>query len=362
MTLENNLKERIKELTCLFEVSSIIVNNDYKELDKTLYSIALSIRKSLQYNADTVVEISSGPFHLISSALPTKTVFIEGTINVFNDPKGFIKIHYPVEKFTKKDFLTEEKKLLKNVAINVGDMLERVAIRENEAIVKRKMQHADRLSILGEITAGIAHELNTPLANILGFAELLKGKVTENTQNSNDLDKIINSAIFSREVVKKLMFFACEMPQNLGETNIVPVINDAMNLLDPTFTKNEIKYKVNLPEDEVLLKADTIQLTQVIFNLVLNAIYFSPKNGLITITLEEGKKKITLKIADEGPGIPTENVQKIFQPFFTTKTVGDGSGLGLSVVHGIIRSHRGTIDYQPNNPTGAIFIINFPKQ
>lgn len=362
MTLENNLKERIKELTCLFEVSSIIVNNDYKELDKTLYSIALSIRKSLQYNAHTIVEISSGPFHLITSALPKKTVFIECPINVFNDPQGFIKIHYPAEKFVKKDFLIEEKKLLKNVAINVGDMLERVAIRENEAIVKRKMQHADRLSILGEITAGIAHELNTPLANILGFAELLKGKVTENTQNSQDLDKIINSAIFSREVVKKLMFFACEMPQNLGETNIVPVINDAMNLLDPTFTKNEVKYKVNLPEGEVLLKADTIQLTQVIFNLALNAIYFSPKNGLITITLEEGKKKITLKIADEGPGIPAENVQKIFQPFFTTKTVGDGSGLGLSVVHGIIRSHRGTIDYQPNNPTGAIFIINFPKQ
>jgi signal transduction histidine kinase len=158
------------------------------------------------------------------------------------------------------------------------------------------------------------------------------------------------------------MFFACEMPQNLGQTDIVPVINEAMNLLDPTFKKNEVRYKVNLPKGEVLLKADTIQLTQVIFNLVLNAIYFSPKNGLIKITLEETKKKITLKISDEGPGISTENVQKIFQPFFTTKTVGDGSGLGLSVVHGIIRSHRGTIDYQHNNPTGAVFIITFPKQ
>ncbi|MEH6764394.1 MAG: HAMP domain-containing sensor histidine kinase [Aequorivita antarctica] len=362
MTLERNLKERIKELTCLYEVSSIIVNNDYKELDKTLYSIALSLRKSLQYSKSATVEIISEPFHLISSAIPKKTVLIENNINVFNESKGFIKIHYPAGKFTKKDFLTEEKKLLKNVAINVGDLLERVAIRENEVVMKRKMEHADRLSILGEITAGIAHELNTPLANILGFAELLKSKETDNTQNTQDLNKIINSAIFSREVVKKLMFFACEMPQNLGQTDIVPVINEAMNLLDPTFKKNEVKYKVNLPKGEVLMKADTIQLTQVIFNLVLNAIYFSPQNGLIKITLEETKKKITLKISDEGPGISAENVQKIFQPFFTTKAVGDGSGLGLSVVHGIIRSHRGTIDYQPNNPTGAIFIITFPKQ
>ncbi|MDP2687833.1 MAG: HAMP domain-containing sensor histidine kinase [Aequorivita sp.] len=361
MTLEKNLKERIKELTCLYEVSSIIVNNDYKELDKTLYSVALSLRKSLQYSKNATVEINSEPYHLISSALPNKTVFIESNINVFNEPKGFIKIHYPASKFTKKDFLTEEKKLLKNVAINVGDLLERVAIREKEALLKRKMEHADRLGILGEITAGIAHELNTPLANILGFAELLKSKETDNTQSSKDIDKIINSAIFSREVVKKLMFFACEMPQNLGETDIVPVITDAINLLDPTFKKNELKYKVSIPKSPVLLKADTIQLTQVIFNLVLNAIYFSPKNGLIKIILEETKKKIALKISDEGPGISNENLQKIFQPFFTTKNVGDGSGLGLSVVHGIIKSHRGTIDYQPNIPTGATFIITFPK-
>lgn len=362
MTHEKPLKERIKELTCLYEVSSIIVNNDYRELDKTIYSIGLSLRKALQYSEDTIVEIKSPPFHLISAALPRKTVHIERKIKVFNEPMGTIKIHYPADKYLEDDFFKEEKKLLKTVAINVGDLLERASIRENEAVVKRKIEHADRLSILGEITAGIAHELNTPLANILGFAELLKTKEVNDTQTSKDLDKIINSAIFSREVVKKLMFFACEMPQNMAQVNIIPVINDAINLLDPIFKKNEIKYEFIHPEEEILLKADTIQLTQVIFNLALNSIYFSPKGGMITLALEDGKKKITLKIADEGPGIPQENLQKIFQPFYTTKTVGDGSGLGLSVVHGIIRSHRGSIDYQPNNPQGAIFIINFPKQ
>lgn len=361
MTLEENLNKRIKELTCLYEVSSIIVNNDYKELDKTLYSIVLSIRKSLQYNKKAIVEIHSGPFHLISSSLP-ESVYIESAIRVFNEPKGYIKIHYPRNKYVLEDFLVEEKKLLQNVAINVGDLLERASIRENEAVLKRKMEHADRLSILGEITAGIAHELNTPLANILGFAELLKEKEHDDTQTHKDLDKIINSAIFSREVVKKLMFFSCEMPQNLDKTDIVPIIKDAMNLLDPTFKKNEVRYTVSVPQEPVMLKADTIQLTQVIFNLVLNAIYFSPKNGLIEVSLEETDTKVKLNIIDEGPGILPGNIDKIFQPFFTTKTVGDGSGLGLSVVHGIIKSHRGTIDYEPNTPTGAMFIINFPKQ
>ena len=362
MTVEKDLKERIKELTCLYEVSSIIVNNDYNELDKTLYSIALSLRRALQFSEDTIVEIQAGHIHLISSSLPKTSTIIKSTIKVFNEPKGFIKIHYPANKFSEKDFLEEEIILLKTVVVNVGDLMERVSIRENEAVVKRKMEHADRLSILGEITAGIAHELNTPLANILGFAELLKSKETSDTQTSKDLDKIINSAIFSREVVKKLMFFSCEMPQNMAEVNIVPVIEDAMNLLDPTLKKNEIRYKVNLPKMEILLKADTIQLTQVIFNLILNAIYFSPKNGLIKLGLEQGKRKIVLKISDEGPGIRPENIGKIFQPFFTTKGVGDGSGLGLSVVHGIIKGHRGTIDYQANEPTGAMFIITFPKE
>lgn len=362
MTVENDLKERIKELTCLYEVSSIIVNNDYNELDKTLYSIALSLRKALQYNDDTIVEIQAGNIHLISSALPKNSSTIKSTIKVFNEPKGYIKIHYPADKYSEKDFLEEEIILLKTVVANVGDLMERVSIRENEAVVKRKMEHADRLSILGEITAGIAHELNTPLANILGFAELLKNKEATGTQTSNDLDKIINSAIFSREVVKKLMFFSCEMPQNMTEVDIVPVIEDAMTLLDPTFTKNEVKYKLNLPKTPILLKADTIQLTQVIFNLILNAIYFSPKNGIIKLGLEQGKNKIVLKISDEGPGIKPENVGKIFQPFFTTKGVGDGSGLGLSVVHGIIKGHRGAIEHQENTPKGSIFVITFPKK
>ena len=361
MTVEKDLKERIKELTCLYEVSSIIVNNDYNELDKTLYSIALSLRRALQYNEDTIVEIQAGQIHLISSALPKTSTNIKSNIKVFNEPQGFIKIHYPANKFSENDFLEEEIILLKTVVVNVGDLMERVSILENEAVVKRKMEHADRLSILGEITAGIAHELNTPLANILGFAELLKNKETSDTQTNKDLNKIINSAIFSREVVKKLMFFSCEMPQNMTEVDIVPVIEDAMNLLDPTFAKKEIRYELNLPKTQILLKADTIQLTQVIFNLILNAIYFSPKNGIIKLDLEQGKRKIVLKISDEGPGIKSENLGKIFQPFFTTKGVGDGSGLGLSVVHGIIKGHRGTIDYQPNEPTGATFIITFPK-
>jgi signal transduction histidine kinase len=217
------------------------------------------------------------------------------------------------------------------------------------------------LGILGEITAGIAHELNTPLANILGFAELLQDNLKKDSKATADLEKIIQNAIFSREVVKKLMFFACEMPQEMQKVNIVPSIKNAINLLDATFRKEQVKYIVKIEEEELWLRADTIQLTQIIFNLTINAIYFSPKNGLVTIEIFQNKTHIILKISDEGTGLSETSLEKIFQPFYTTKATGDGSGLGLSVVHGIIMSHGGTIIAENNLSKGATFTVSLPK-
>ena len=109
------------------------------------------------------------------------------------------------------------------------------------------------------------------------------------------------------------------------------------------------------------MRADIIQLTQIIFNLIMNAIYFSPKNGLVIISAFQTEKDIVLKISDEGPGISDEALEKIFQPFFTTKRAGDGSGLGLSVVQGIVSSHKGKILATNNSDKGTTFTVTLPK-
>lgn len=109
------------------------------------------------------------------------------------------------------------------------------------------------------------------------------------------------------------------------------------------------------------LRADTVQLTQVLFNLIMNAAYYSPVEGNIDVNVTEKESKIRIRISDEGKGIAPENEDKIFEPFFTTKPIGEGSGLGLSVVHGIISSHKGNISHRPNTPKGAIFTVDFPK-
>lgn len=358
---EAKLKERVKELTCLYEVTSLIVNCDYDDVESALKGIVKCMERAWQFDEETYVALKTADHEIKTAEKGTDYVFLESPITTFNKPQGKIKVGYPTPKYSLDDFLEEEQQLLDNICLEVGNLLERKEIRENEARIRRQVEQADRLRILGEITAGIAHELNTPLANILGFTELLKERVTDDPQASKDLDKVINNTIFSREVVKKLMFFACEMPQERENVDIVPIIKDAIDLMRTTLRQNAVSCELLVPDAPILLRIDKIQLTQVIFNLVVNAIYFSPPHSAITVNLSDKKDKVVLKIADEGSGIREEMAEHIFEPFYTTKPTGEGSGLGLSVVHGIVQSHQGKIVHGPNNPTGTIFTIEFPK-
>jgi len=360
-TTELALKERIKELTCLYDISTIIVNSDIETLEDTIKAIAFSIKKAFRFPDETHIVITTGTTKVETFNSEETSIKLIEDIMVFNKFEGTITAYLEQSKFTSDDFLEEEQLLLNNIALKLGSLLERMEIRKGETSLKRQMEHADRLNILGELTAGIAHELNTPLANILGFAELLKDSLKNEKENLADLDKIIQNAIFSREVVKKLMFFACEMPQEMTKVNIVPSLKDAINLLDATFRKQEVKYIVKIEDEALWLRADTIQLTQIIFNLIMNAIYFSPKNGLVVISAFQTEKDIVLKISDEGPGLSNEALEKIFQPFFTTKPAGDGSGLGLSVVQGIVSSHKGSILATNNSEKGTTFTVSLPK-
>lgn len=360
ISTEEKLKERIKELTCLFNVSSIIANSNYSQLDKTLTAIALSIKKALRYPDDASVEIKAE--NLLEKQGNTKNkVFTICAIQVFNEPKGYIKIGYPEEKYTQNAFFEEEKQLLSNTAAEIGNLLEKKQVIENERKTQRQLERVDRLHILGEITAGIAHELNTPLAGILGFSELLQETLKDNVKAKEDLEKITNSAIYCREVVKKLMFFSCEMPQYMKVQNIVPIIRDGINLLKPNFSKKSLTHNFTHNKEEIFLRVDNIQLTQVVFNIIINAIYFSPEKGHIDIAVKDLGNKVEITISDEGKGIKNKNSEAVFNPFFTTKEMGKGTGLGLSVVHGIIASHNGTISHRPNRPKGTVFTITIPK-
>ena len=357
---EAKLKERVKELTCLYEVTSIIVNADYDQIDASLEAIVYCLKRAWQFEQVTEVFLKVGEYTVQTDDFKPNMVCLSSKIKVFNKLEGEVMVGYPSEKYSIDDFLIEEQTLLNNVALDVGNLIERKQIRDSEALTRRKMERTDRLHILGEITAGIAHELNTPLANILGFAELLTDKMTDK-QSVRDLEKIMDSAIFSREIVKKLMFFACEMPQEMKRVQLIPIVTSVIKLLAPSLRDKKIKLVTTYENEDLVLQADTVQLTQVLFNLIMNAIYYSPENGIISVKVLDTENHILLKIADQGEGIPKELEDKVFEPFFTTKPIGEGTGLGLSVVHCIITSHKGTIEHEQNTPKGTIFTVNFPK-
>lgn len=358
ISTEEKLQERIKELSCLYDISSLLAKHQ-SSIEETLRGVAAILRQAWRFSEDAIVELKLAEFYILTPKLPKDSIFQESTIAMFREPAGFIRVHYPSHTYTEKHFMEEEQKLLEKVSYEVSSFYEKELNKEREELLKRSAQRNDRLSILGEITAGIAHELNTPLGNILGFAELIAEKTTDK-QIKADTAKIIKSAIYSREVVKKLMFFACEMPQNMEFIKIKPVIQQALSLLGPNFKKAEVSYSFQMENTGLKAQLDSIQLSQVLFNILINAIYVSPKNSTIDIKVYNDKNSFFIEVRDEGPGVKKELKSKIFEPFFTTKKLGEGSGLGLSVVHGIIRSHKGHIITFNNHPTGTVFQIKLP--
>ena len=358
ISISKKLEERVKELSCLYEVSSAIRKHS-DSVQGTLEEICEITKRAWLYPDHAIVQLEFEDFNISTSKLRENSIFQESLIHFFNKNKGFIKVYYDTKELSHAHFLEEEQKLLDKISIEISEFFERREIIKKEELLKRSAERNDRLSILGEITAGIAHELNTPLGNILGFAELIKSGTKEN-QTHKDTEKIIKAAIYSREIVKKLMFFACEMPQHKEFVKIKPIIDQALNLLSQNFQKAEISYNFEIDNPNLEAQIDTIQFTQVLFNLLINAIFISPKESVISVEVSNTSSNFIMKIKDEGPGISSDIQSKIYEPFFTTKPVGEGSGLGLSVVHGIIKSHRGEIINFNNKPTGTVFQIKLP--
>ncbi len=355
-TTEEQLRERIKELSCLNTISVILLKDG--PIGETLEQICFALKEAWLHPDDAVVELILDE-HRFHTATIGNAVSQEAELVIFNDVRGTIKVQYDAAKFSNADFLDDELRLLRIVASEISSYYEKHLHNERIQILKRSAERTDRLSILGEITAGIAHELNTPLGNILGYAELIRERSTDR-QSREDSAKVVKAAIYSREIVKKLMFFSCEMPQHIESVEIGPIVDQTLRLLEPNFKNAGISFLLRIKNAELKAQVDNIQFTQVLFNIVMNSIYFSPKGSTITIDITNDSDWLYINIADQGVGIPDDKKDKVFEPFFTSKPAGDGTGLGLSVVHGIVKSHKGFISTADNDPTGTVFKIQLP--
>ncbi|MEZ4722391.1 MAG: ATP-binding protein [Flavobacteriales bacterium] len=350
------LAERVKELSCLYEIASIGAMH-HSEPQEALEKIVRRLPMAWMFADLAVAEISIDNQYFISGNIPDPSITQSATVTINHCERGLVRIHYPSSKETY--FLEEEQHLIEMIAQEIAVIVERVELRQKEKEFESKMQRSDRLGILGEITAGIAHELNTPLANILGFSQFIRSNADE-LQIQKDADKIIQSTMYAREVVKKLMLFSCDIPGDIKESNINETVSNALKLLKPTIQEAHLELEIDEDPNDVVASIDSVQITQLVFNLVINAIHASRPHGKINVRIKSNKDAFVLEVEDKGYGIPDEVQSKMFEPFFTTKQPGEGSGLGLSVVHGIVKSHGGDIDVKSQEGMGTRFVIQIP--
>lgn len=236
--------------------------------------------------------------------------------------------------------------------------------------LEEDLQRSDRLAELGTLAAGLAHEIRNPLAGIRGAAQLLKRELAHDSPLTQHTDIMIREVDRVNHLIEQLLDLSRPVPLSLTCVNIHQVLEDVLLLESQTFNDGSVEVKKNFDPSLPPVRADRDQLTQVFLNLVRNAFQAMNGKGCLTVTTRmetdfhirkrgrSREKLIRVEVSDTGPGIKEEHLQRIFSPFFTTKT--GGSGLGLTICHRIIREHGGFIRVESDGERGASFKISLP--
>jgi len=240
----------------------------------------------------------------------------------------------------------------------MADTLDKAAVERDHA--QHIMLQQAKLASIGQMAAGIGHELNNPLNNILTLSKLLE-------RNSNCVDEKSKQDIISlREetlrasgIVQGILNFARQVPPNFSHFNLAEWITDTLSLVKQQANKNAIS--LHAPNDlGLFLYGDRSQLQQVLINLLLNAIQASASNSSIEIQVEADANNISVLVSDKGIGIDKDELDKVFDPFYSSKQVGDGYGLGLSISMGIMEQHGGTLKIENNSEVGVLATMILP--
>ena len=235
---------------------------------------------------------------------------------------------------------------------------------EKLAHAKAALKQSEKLAHMGQLSAGIAHELNNPLGVITMYANIMMEERPENDPLRKDLELIVEQANRCKKIVSGLLNFARKNQVNLTETHLEQLVQRS---LDSVVKPDNVKTRMISEMKDPICFLDQEQMMQVLTNLEKNAIEaMPPEGGEITVTLKDNLHEVIIKVADTGIGIEKENMDKLFTPFYTTKELGKGTGLGLPLIYGIVKMHKGQISVMSNNnkeegPTGTIFTITLPR-
>ena len=356
-----DLRERVKELTCLYSIARLAAQHDLST-NEVLQGIVKVLPPAWLYP-----EIAHARITLNGSSFSTPG-FREGKYQqraeIISSGKhqGSVEVVYGEERpeLDEGPFLREERALLDAIAKEIANILTGRQAEQDKLNLEEQVRHADRLATIGQLAAGVAHELNEPLGSILGFAQLAKKCPGVPHQAELDIEKIFNASLHARDIVKKLLIFAREMPPQKIKVNLNKSVEEALTFFRSRCTQEGVELICSLSPNRPGVDADPSQLNQVVINLIVNALQAMPRGGDLKIQTLYEDDQVLLIVEDTGIGMNEEVLGKIFTPFFTTKEVGKGTGLGLPVVHGIITSHGGSVRVKSKVGQGTRFEIQLP--
>lgn len=239
----------------------------------------------------------------------------------------------------------------------LASSLEKAESERDEA--EKHARQSERLASVGQLAAGIGHEINNPLMNIMSLAALIEDAVKDDKQAVSDLKLLQKEGQRCARIVQGILSFARESTPEYQEFDMSQLVEETLKLLGHRIESADITMTTEL-EPELCIVGDSRQLQQVLVNVILNAVQASPQFGVIQIKSYRDIDYVAVEIRDTGAGISKKNLAKVFDPFFTTKSEGEGTGLGLSVSYGIVKHHGGTIHLENLDGVGLRVVILLP--
>jgi len=289
-----------------------------------------------------------------------KGVLLSTVEKAVEDEKLFQNLEVKIRRVGKKDVLVSSdiSPLIDSIGNNIGYMLfltDVTKIRKLESKIKLK----EKLAAIGELSAGIAHEIRNPLNSIELFLGLLQRKLKGQEDRINLVSKVRDEITKLNKILSDFLKFARPMPLSLSLIDLKSVIDDSIFFAKAELDRRQVDIRLKMPDDPVEVRVDSAQVQQVFTNIILNAAQAIGNGGLIEITLfgRAGDYR-TVSFEDNGPGIPPEDIARIFNPFFTTKD--EGTGLGLAMAHKIVETHGGGIEVESDSG-GTRFTVTLPS-
>lgn len=285
-------------------------------------------------------------------------------LTVFLVPVLYFMVMRPMQ-FQQKLLERQNLELEKSSAEILKDEAEIVAVHQKELETRERMIQIEKLSSMGTMVGGVAHEINNPLMGILNYVEYAKEKATD-----KKAIEVLNDALHEihriRKIVRNMLVFIRTENSNQENCSVPDALKQTLSLLEGELHKNAVQIQINLPDDIPLVKCSAGSLQQVLLNLIINArdAIAGQDDQRITVTGHHVNEKVTLLVYDNGPGISPEVKDRIFDPFFTTKPAGKGTGLGLSVSRHLVEEVGGSISLQGEQSEGCCFeiVFNVAKQ